>query len=74
MVPLALLMSVLIVTRPRSEWADARGEKFDATGSLIYGVSLALIMYGVSRPPDLLGLVPMTAGIVALGVFGRWEG
>lgn len=74
MVPLALLMWVMIVTRLRSEWADAHGEKFDATGSLIYGVSLAAIMYGVSRLPDLLGLAPMAAGIVGLGGFWWWEG
>lgn len=74
MVPVALLMSILIVKNVKTEWADARGETLDVTGSVMYGTSLALIMYGVSRLPNLVGLGPMAAGLIVLGVFVWWEG
>jgi MFS family permease len=74
MVPLALLMAAVTATRLKGEWADARGEKFDTAGSVIYGLSLALTMFGVSLLPNPSGLGCIAAGVAVLGVFGWWEG
>lgn len=49
----------------RSEWAEARGEKFDTSGSLLYIAGLLAFLYGLSSIADftwsrylvLLGLV-----------------
>lgn len=73
MVPMALGIALLITTRLKTEWADARGEKFDMVGSVIYGVSLALIMYGVALLPNAIAFGPMLAGGVVFAVFVRWE-
>jgi MFS family permease len=49
-VPLGILVLAIIATQLEGEWADARGEHFDGTGSLIYGLALIFIMYGFSPP------------------------
>jgi MFS family permease len=41
-VPIGLLAIVLILWKLKGEWAECRGEKFDLTGSLIYGLSVVL--------------------------------
>src|SRR5208283_5098491 len=40
MVPLGVLTAYLAVTQLKSEWADARDEKLDLLGSLLYGVAI----------------------------------
>jgi len=71
---LGLISIVLVATRVRGEWAEARGERFDARGAAVYGAAIVSFMYGLSLLPDLEG-----AGLIALGVmmgagFVRWEG
>ncbi|MCX7749604.1 MAG: MFS transporter [Clostridia bacterium] len=55
------------------EWAEARGEKFDLTGSLIYGISLSTIMYGFSMLPRFLGYFLIALGMVGILIFGIYE-
>ena len=38
-----------LIRRIRGEWAEAAGEFFDLRGSLIYGISLFLLIFGFSR-------------------------
>ena len=40
----------------KDEWADARGEKFDIAGSLLYAASVFLLVYGASLLPQLLSV------------------
>jgi EmrB/QacA subfamily drug resistance transporter len=66
-VPIGLASIALIYLFLKEEWADARGEKFDATGSLVYCVSLVLLMYGISELPGMFGLwfiIPGSTGLV----------
>ena len=51
--PLGIISILLSIFYLKGEWADARGEKFDVIGSLIYAVSLVMIMYGVSILPKI---------------------
>ena len=37
----------------KGEWADAKGEKFDIPGSLLYSASVFLLVYGASLLPRL---------------------
>ena len=55
------------------EWADARGESFDLSGAVLYGLSLVFVMYGFSRLPDTAGLALVIAGTVFLSGFIWWE-
>lgn len=71
-VPVGVLLIVLVRTL-HSEWADAKGEKFDFPGAFIYMAALIALMLGFSFLPAQSG-----AGLLALGVMGiiafvRWE-
>jgi EmrB/QacA subfamily drug resistance transporter len=72
-VPLGLLVLALIVWKMKGEWATAKGEKFDVSGSIIYGIMLVAIMYGFSRLPEMLGGWLILVGVIALAVFVWWE-
>jgi EmrB/QacA subfamily drug resistance transporter len=68
LVPFGIISLILIASRIKTEWAEARDEKFDWKGSMIYGISLASFMYGFSKLPTLIGWILILAGIVfALG-------
>jgi EmrB/QacA subfamily drug resistance transporter len=67
LVPFGLVSLILIYKKIRTEWAEAKGERFDWKGSLIYGISLASFMYGFSRLPEAAGWIFLGSGII-LGV------
>lgn len=58
-----------VLSKIKKEWADAKGEPFDITGSLIYGVSLFLIIFGLSDLPSLRGIIFVFAGFSAFSFF-----
>jgi len=60
---LALLMNL------RGEWADARGERFDLSGSLVYGISIMALVYGMSLLPSSAGRFVTVAGLAGLVLF-----
>jgi MFS family permease len=62
-----------ILWKLKSEWAEARGERFDLGGSLIYGVALVGLMYGFSLLPALSGAWLIIAGILGIAAFIWWE-
>lgn len=71
---LGLVSIVLLVTRVKGEWAEARGERFDVRGALVYGAAIVSFMYGLSLLPKLGGAGLILLGL-ALGIgFVRWEG
>ena len=72
-VPVGLAGVILTLARLRGEWDEARGEKFDAAGSVVFGLGLAGLMYGFSRLPSLLGAGLVAAGLASLGAFVLWE-
>jgi EmrB/QacA subfamily drug resistance transporter len=72
-VPVGILILVIIGRKLEGEWADARGESFDVSGALLYGLALVCVMYGFSRLPDTPGIVLVAAGTVFLAVFIWWE-
>jgi EmrB/QacA subfamily drug resistance transporter len=69
LLPFGIISLVLIKTKIKTEWADARGEKFDWAGSLIYGLALTLFMYGFSRLPSSTGWICVVAGVLMAGAF-----
>jgi EmrB/QacA subfamily drug resistance transporter len=64
---------VLMLWKVKGEWAEAKGEKFDLIGSLIYGVALVTLMIGLSELPDLIGAGMIVAGVAGLVGFTWWE-
>ena len=71
---IGLVILVTTVWKLKPEWADARGEPFDYLGSLIYVVSLALLMYGLSEVPAPFAFLLVALGVVGIVIFVIWEG
>jgi EmrB/QacA subfamily drug resistance transporter len=70
---LGLAAIVMIFTRLKGEWAEARGQKLDVVGSAIYAVTLAAIMYGFTLLPAISGFALICAGLGGLVAFVLWE-
>lgn len=71
--PLALLTIILALCKLEGEWAEARGERFDLAGSVLYGLSLLALMSGLSRLPATLGVQLLLVGVLGLLAFFIWE-
>jgi len=72
-VPFEVLVIWIIWRYIKTEWADARGEKFDISGSLIYLISMSAFMFGFSRLPELSAIVLAAAGLSGLVGFSLLE-
>ncbi len=72
-VPLGVLTVYLSVYQLHGEWADARGEKLDVMGSLLYAAAISLIMYGFSTLPSQRSTLCILGGMVLMAVFVKWE-
>jgi predicted MFS family arabinose efflux permease len=72
-VPLSLIILFLIFRRLKTEWAEARGERFDLIGSLIYAVAIIGIILGVSLLPAIKSLWVILIGVIGVFIFIRWE-
>ena len=62
-----------LIRKIKGEWAEATGESFDLAGSVIYGVSLFLLIFGFSRLPDPEGFVCLIGGIAGIFLFIVYE-
>ncbi|MFC1522507.1 MFS transporter [Elusimicrobiota bacterium] len=67
-IPIGIIMLILIFLLIKGDWTDDKTHKFDLTGSIIFGVSLASMMYGFSRLPQPHAAVMTVFGI--LGIIG----
>ena len=72
-IPLVIVIIYLIFTKLKGDWAEAKGEKFDFAGALIYCFSIVLIIYGFSLLPSVLGLGVVLGGIIGIAAFLQWE-
>lgn len=72
-VPLGLLVIYFLATKLKAEWAEARGERFDLAGALLYSASLVFVMYGLSILPARAGIVLTAAGAAGAALFVLWE-
>ena len=72
-VPFELLVIWITWRYIKEEWADAKGEKFDLTGSLIYLLSMSAFMFGFSRLPETPAIILTACGLTGLIGFGFLE-
>lgn len=66
-------VAAVVALQTKTEWAEARGERFDWVGTVIYGASIAAVMIGLSRLPDLSGGVLAAAGVAGVIGFVAWQ-
>jgi EmrB/QacA subfamily drug resistance transporter len=69
LVPVGIISLILIYRKMKTEWAEAKGESFDWQGSIIYGFSLAAIMYGFSKLPSAAGWIITVTGLCLMPLF-----
>jgi EmrB/QacA subfamily drug resistance transporter len=66
---LGLLAVTMTLWKMRGEWAEARGQRFDIIGSLLYGLALLGIMYGFRLLPAFIGIWVIVGGALFLAAF-----
>ncbi len=67
--PLGIITIIATFWKLRGEWSEAKGEKFDVTGSIIYGVALVALMLGLSELPAMIGVWLLIAGVIGITLF-----
>ncbi len=71
--PIGLFSIFITRVYLKGEWADARGERLDVVGSLVYGVTLVSLVYGATLMPGWNALALILVGIGGLAAFVRLE-
>lgn len=72
-VALGIIVIAITILKLEEGLTEARGEKFDFRGSLIYGLSIIFLMYGFSILPHDSGLLLTVAGIAGISLFIKFE-
>jgi len=70
---LGIIISALVFSRLKGEWVEAKGEKFDYIGSLLYCIGLVLLIYALSVLPALWGFELIALALLGFAAFVRWE-
>jgi EmrB/QacA subfamily drug resistance transporter len=72
-VPIGIVAIILVTWKLKGDWAECRGEIFDLTGSVIYGIAIVAVMYGLSAATEGSGYLFLLTGITAGIVFVMYE-
>lgn len=72
-VPFGLFVLPATLFAIKTEWKDAHGDSFDTRGSVIYIISISILMYGFSKLPDPLAVALVIAGLAGMILFIRYE-
>lgn len=72
-IPFGLLALILSFIFLKDDWTEAKGEKFDWKGSLLYAVSITSLIYGFSQLPGLIGGILTIIGILGIWLFISFE-
>lgn len=67
-VPFVLLGALMMFRFPYNI-ANTKGEPFDAKGSVVYGLSILFVMFGIISLPELYGIAMIVAGFIILAFF-----
>jgi EmrB/QacA subfamily drug resistance transporter len=70
---LGLIILFLIFSKLKGEGHEAKEEKFDLLGSIIYSITLLLIMYGFSQLSTIRGVWLILPGALGILAFAKWE-
>jgi len=73
MAGLGLVPIILCIWLIKGEWAAARGEKFDLKGSIIYGLGLITLIWGLAELPDWTGYAAIALSLLILAGFVALE-
>lgn len=71
--PIGAIAASYIAWRLTAEWREARGDRFDVGGALLYALGLSALIWGVSQLSTRLGPVLILAGAAGLAAFAMLE-
>ncbi len=72
-IPLGLFIILFTFWKLKGEWTEAKGEKFDFTGSVLFSLTLIAILYGFSILPGIGGALLILSGVLGGWGFVKWE-
>jgi EmrB/QacA subfamily drug resistance transporter len=72
-IPLGIIALLLTHWKLKREWVEAKGEKVDVTGTVIYSFTVIAIMYGFSLLPGRWGILLILLGLLGFWTFVKWE-
>ena len=72
-VAIGLIVLAVTLWKIKQEWAEAKGEKFDVIGSVLYVAAFTAAMYGLTTLPSTRGFSFLIGGLAGLFLFGVWE-
>jgi EmrB/QacA subfamily drug resistance transporter len=73
-VPIGLIITIMVIVKIRYDRpVVAPQNSFDIPGSIIYGLSLVAAMYGLSKLPDIQGIIVTLIGILGFVLFAVVE-
>jgi EmrB/QacA subfamily drug resistance transporter len=64
---------VLLFTKIKGEWTEAKGQKLDIIGAVLFCVMLFAIIYGFSLLPTTQGIWTISIGFIGMIIFIIWE-
>lgn len=72
-IPIGALVVILTATLLKNDWADARQDPFDWRGSLVYILSMSVLMIGFTKLPNPLAILASIFGLAGIIGFVRLE-
>lgn len=72
-VPIGIAAIAVVLLKIKGDWAECKGEPFDITGSVMYGLAIVTFMYGLSLLPDAAGGTFVILGVILAGAFVWFE-
>jgi EmrB/QacA subfamily drug resistance transporter len=70
---IGIIIAVIVFSKLRGEWAEARGEKFDSIGSTLFSLAMLILVYAFSLLPGVWGIGLFILGLIGFVIFIRWE-
>ncbi|NPV50016.1 MAG: MFS transporter [Candidatus Methanofastidiosum sp.] len=67
------VVTTFVTSFIKGEWAEARNERMDYVGTVIYALSLSMAIYGFSLLPSIQGAGFILGGILFILIFVYWE-
>ena len=68
-----LLIIVLSRIFIREEWIEAKGEKFDYLGTIVYALGLFSLIYGFAALPKITGFIWLFISVISFIIFVLYE-
>ena len=70
---ISAMISILVLWKLNKELSETVKEKFDFKGTILYMISISMLMYGMSKLPEITAIFLTIAGLLGLLIFAKVE-